>query len=70
MDQDFGETNPVYEDNEPLEEKKDNKIWIIVAVVLVILCCCCLITSWGLYYLWDNGDRIFEITSQISQFVL
>jgi hypothetical protein len=32
---------------------------IVVVVVVILLCCCCPAISYGLYYLWSNGDQLF-----------
>ncbi|MCJ7701943.1 MAG: hypothetical protein MUO62_10190 [Anaerolineales bacterium] len=65
MAEDFGETTSVdYDYDSPVEEKKDNKIWIIVAVVLVVLCCCCLVVGGGLWWFWNNGDQILDLGAQ------
>ena len=49
----------------PLEEpkKKSNVPLIIAIVVIVLLCCCCAAAGAG-YYLWENGDQIFDLTLQ------
>ena len=53
----------------PLEEEpqqKNNTVLIIaiVLVVLLFLCCCCVVESFAIW-LWNNGDEIFNLTSQI-----
>jgi nitrate reductase NapE component len=71
MAQDFGESiTPNYDESEPAEEKKDRKIWIIIAVVIVVLCCLCLVGAYGGWWLWNNGDDLFGLAAQLSQFVL
>jgi hypothetical protein len=42
----------------PEEPKRNNNTWLIVGIVLVVLCCCCL-AAVGIYYLYQNGDRLF-----------
>ena len=46
-------------------EQKDNKVWIIVGVVAVVLCCCCVAAGAAGVYLWNNGDEIFGLTSNL-----
>ena len=71
MAEDYGETlKSDYDEDEPVQEKKSNKIWIIVVVVVVILGCCCLIGAYGGWYLWNNGDEIFGLAARLSQFLL
>jgi len=71
MVEDYGEVADVDVDLEdPLEEKKDNKVWIIIAVVLVVLCCCCLVVGGGVYWLWSNGDDLFDLTVRFPYFLL
>jgi hypothetical protein len=66
MSEDFGENIDTGFEEE-MEDKKDNKIWIIIAVVAVLLCCCCA-ASIGLgYWLWNNGDDLFGISYVIGQ---
>lgn len=62
MAADYGETvNLEYDEfNEPVEEKKDKKVWIIVAVVVFILLCCCVIVFSGAVWLWNNGDQMLD----------
>ena len=58
------------QDFEPIvpNEGDDNKrIWIIVAVVVLVLCCCCVLISGGAWYLWENGDEIFDLSARIVQ---
>lgn len=51
----------------PLEEpKKNNRTLIIVIVVLVLLCCCC-VGALGSWWLWNNGDQLFGLTSLAFQ---
>ncbi|MBN2548435.1 MAG: hypothetical protein JXB15_04720 [Anaerolineales bacterium] len=61
--QDYGSPIP------PLDEtpkKKDNTVLIVVIVVLVVLCCCCVIVGGGLgYWLWENGDELFDLTHNL-----
>ena len=53
---------PLPHEEEP--QKKNNTVLIIVVVLLVLLCCCCVAVS-STWYLWINGDEIFDITSQV-----
>ncbi|HWQ84077.1 MAG TPA: hypothetical protein VN363_05890 [Anaerolineales bacterium] len=56
----------------PLEEpkRKTNTALIIVIVVLVILCCLCLVGGFGIYWLWENGDAIFNLTGLLNNFLI
>jgi len=71
MAADFGETvNLNYDEiNEPVEEKKDNKVWIIVAVVALVLLCCCIIVFSGAVWLWNNGDDLLDEVGTIVNIV-
>ncbi len=81
MAMDFGENTAAENDNldqafesnfgdeaeQQISEKKNNKIWLIVAVVLIVLCCCCVVVGGAVWWLWENGDDIFNLTMQLSQ---
>ena len=47
-----------------LEEpkKKTNTALIVVIVILLVLCCLCLLAAGAGYWLWENGDAIFDLT--------
>ena len=51
----------------PGEENEKSKTWIIIAVVVVVLCCCCAIVSGGAWYLWENGDQIFDLAARVAE---
>jgi hypothetical protein len=51
----------------PTPPKKNNTIWIVLAVVVVLLCCCCLVAA-GVY-LYNNGDRIFNLPTSLAPFL-
>ncbi len=50
----------------PEEPKKNNTPLIIGIVVVVLLCCCC-IGGGAIYYLYQNGDQIFNTGSLLMQ---
>jgi len=55
-----------YVDFEEAKPEKDNKkTIIIVAVVAVVLCCCCAVIAGG-WYLWNNGDSLFQGIHNLS----
>lgn len=47
--------------------QKNRTVWIIVFVVLVVLCLCCLVIGLGGWWLWNNGDELFGLTSTLLQ---
>ncbi|MBN1537676.1 MAG: hypothetical protein JW908_13140 [Anaerolineales bacterium] len=49
---------------EEAPKKKSNTGLIIAIVVIVVLCFCCTIGGVG-YYLWQNGDELFNLTSKV-----
>lgn len=49
--------------------KKTNKTWLIVLIVVLVLCCCCLVVGGLGYYMYVNGDQIFDMTSAIPALV-
>lgn len=64
MSEDFG--TPIT----PMEEpKKNNTVLIIAIVVIVLLCCCCAIVGAG-YYLYINGDQIFNLNTSMIPVLL
>ncbi len=51
----------------PEAPKKNNNMPLIIGgVVVVLLCCCCLAAGLG-YYLYQNGDQIFNTGVQLLQ---
>lgn len=42
----------------PDQPKKNNTGLIVAIIVLVVLCLCCVALG-GIYYLYQNGDKIF-----------
>ncbi len=51
----------------PVPPKRSNTIWIVLAIVVVLLCCCCLAAV--AIYLYQNGDRLFNIPTSIIPLV-
>jgi len=50
---------------ESAQEKSGNsKVIIIIAIVLVVLCCCMAVLAGAGWWLWNNGDELFGLTSQ------
>ncbi len=41
----------------PASAKKNNTALIIAIVVVVVLCCCC-VGGTGVWWLWNNGDKL------------
>ncbi len=71
MSLDYGETPDTSIDSlEPVEEKKDRTLWIIIAVLLVVLCCCCLAVVLGAWWLWNNGDALFGLSSTLGTMLM
>ncbi len=71
MSLDYGETPDASIDNqEPVEEKKDRTLWIIIAVILVVLCCGCLAVVAGAWWLWNNGDALFGLSSNLGHILM
>ena len=64
MDQGFGTPIPPIEESLEQPPKKSNtRMIVIIVVVLLVLCCCCAAAAAGGYWLWNNGDQVFGITS-------
>ncbi len=71
MSLDYGETPDTSIDSlEPVEEKKDRTLWIIIAVLLVVLCCFCLAVVLGAWWLWNNGDALFGLSSTLGTMLM
>ncbi|OGO18735.1 MAG: hypothetical protein A2Z14_09595 [Chloroflexi bacterium RBG_16_48_8] len=53
---------------EPEGKRSSSKVWLIVLVVVVL---CCLLVACGAagYWLWENGDQLFEDLLAFSSFV-
>jgi hypothetical protein len=67
MTEDFGESlTPDYGEGQSVEEKKNNTLWIIIVIVVIVLCCFCLMIAYGGWWLWNNGDEIFGLASNLS----
>lgn len=48
------------------EEPKKNNTVLYVVIGVVVLCGCCA-TLAGLYWLWNNGDRLLQGTRLLMQ---
>ncbi|OGO14011.1 MAG: hypothetical protein A2Z66_12920 [Chloroflexi bacterium RBG_13_66_10] len=46
-------------------EPKKSRTWLIVLIVVLVVCCLCLVLLGGGYWLWNNGDRVFGLTSAL-----
>lgn len=69
MSYDYG-TTPISPLDAPMEQPPQKRpIAIIIIVVLVLLCCCCLFMMGAGYWLWNNGDALFDITRQLGPLV-
>lgn len=67
MDQNMNPA-PSFEAQElpPMSEppKKNNKTWLIILIVVIVLCCCCSVVAGG-WYLYSNGDEIFNMMGAV-----
>ncbi len=54
MNQTFDPTAPP-----PAPAPQKNNTWLIIVIVLVVLCCCC-VGGIGIYWLWNNGDKLLQ----------
>jgi hypothetical protein len=70
MNQDYGTPIPPLEELPPAQPKKKNTWLIILIVVLVIICCCCAVVGLGGWYLYNNGDKMFGISSLLQSLLL
>ena len=52
----------------PEPPKKSNTGIIIVVIVIILLCLCCVLAGVG-YYLYQNGDQIFNTGMLIGKMV-
>ncbi len=48
---------------------KSSRTWLIVVIVLVAVCCVCAALGGTVYYLYQNGDRIFHLTPALAPYV-
>jgi hypothetical protein len=49
----------------PLPPQKKSNTTLIIVIVVVVLCCCCAVAAGVGYYLYQNGDQLFNITSSL-----
>jgi hypothetical protein len=56
--------------NVATNNNRQRTIIIVVVIVVILLCCCCPAVSYGLYWLWNNGDRLLGITGQVLPLAL
>ena len=70
MSYDYG-TTPISPLDLPMEEPPQKKpvALIVIVVVLVVLCCCCLFMLGAGYWLWNNGDELFNVTQHLTQLI-
>ena len=50
----------------PPAQPKSSKTWLIILVVVLVVCCVCALGAAVLVWLWNNGDRIFDLTLQVA----
>jgi hypothetical protein len=46
-----------------------SKTWLIILIVAVVLCCVIIACGGVGYYLWENGDEIFQDLLAIFPFI-
>ncbi len=51
------------------EEKKSSKTWLIILIVVLVLCCLCAAGVGVVVYLYQNGDRIFKLSTELAPLV-
>lgn len=51
----------------PSEEPKKNRNPVIIGIVVAVLLCCCCVTSFGLWWLWNNGDALLGSVQHFIQ---
>ena len=49
--------------------KGSSKVWLIVLVVVVVLCCVLIACGGVGYWLWENGDELFQDWLAIFSFI-
>jgi len=56
---------PPYDVNyySPPPPQKKNHTLLIIIIVLVVLGCCCLVSAGVIYFLYANGDVIFNLST-------
>ena len=54
----------------PTNNNRQRTIIIVVVIVLILLCCCCPAVAGGLYWLWNNGDRLVGTTGLVLPLAL
>jgi flagellar basal body-associated protein FliL len=46
---------------EPVQPRK-SRTWLIILIVAVVLCCLCAAVGGGIWWLWNNGDQLFNLS--------
>jgi DNA-binding transcriptional regulator of glucitol operon len=46
-------------------EPRKSRTWLIVLIVVLVICCLCLIGGGAIWWLWNNGDRLFGLTGAL-----
>jgi hypothetical protein len=46
-----------------------SKVWLIVVIVAVVLCCVIIACGGAGYWLWENGDELFQDWLAIFPFI-
>jgi hypothetical protein len=44
---------------------QNRNLIIGIVVAVIILCCCCPVITYGLYWLWENGDSLVGTASRV-----
>jgi flagellar basal body-associated protein FliL len=45
---------------EPVQPKK-SRTWLIILIVVLVLCCLCAGVGGTAWWLWKNGDQLFNL---------
>jgi hypothetical protein len=46
-----------------------SRVWLIVLIVVVVLCCLIIACGAAGYWLWENGDELFQDWLAILSFI-
>jgi hypothetical protein len=53
--------SPIPPAGEPVQPKK-SRTWLVILIVVLVLCCLCLVVGGGGWWLWNNGDRLLDLS--------
>jgi flagellar basal body-associated protein FliL len=43
-------------------QPKKSRTWLVVLIIVLVLCCLCAVVGGGIWWLWNNGDSLLDLS--------